>query len=611
MLQRSFCFDPSRAESGSYTRALPDVDRHKCRRIPLYLIVSFFLLFCGAGRCYAQPLAVTAVSTVACSGPGTITITAIGGAGAGTYQYAVDALPFQASPVFTDPTLLAGPHTVHVTDGVTTADGSIIIGCITIAGVTKSSAVCGNNGSFTIATTGGTAPVLYSIDGVNFQASGTFSGLGGGTYTITIIDAGNTVLTTTTTLFDIIGANVTTTETPATCLNNDGGIVVSATGGVSPLLYSLDNSTYGATTNYGGLASGEHTVLVKDGNGCVATARPTVPLSNNLTLTPSADAAICQGKSTQLNVTANLANTTYSWTPATGLSSTTIANPVANPTTTTTYLVKGTFGVCTQPGTVTVTVNPAPVADAGLPVTTCYGKSVQLKGSGSTEFKWLPLTFLDNATLADPTVVQPTATTVYHLMVTDNIGCTSLNDASVTVTVTPPPQLFAGNDTNVVAGEPVPLHAVDVINSGFTQWLWTPADGLNDPTLQSPVLGAATQTVTYIVTATTDAGCKGVDTMTVKVFAAADLYVPNAFSPNHDGHNDVLRVIAPSMRELKAFSVYDRWGAQVFTTANAAVGWDGMRNGKAMAPGVYVWMAVGVDYQGRTVERRGTVMLVR
>jgi gliding motility-associated-like protein len=72
-----------------------------------------------------------------------------------------------------------------------------------------------------------------------------------------------------------------------------------------------------------------------------------------------------------------------------------------------------------------------------------------------------------------------------------------------------------------------------------------------------------------------------------------------------------LRVVASSIRLLKVFAVYDRWGSQLFTSTNPAVGWDGTFNGREMPAGVYVWVVVGVDYAGKTVERKGTVVLVR
>ncbi len=67
----------------------------------------------------------------------------------------------------------------------------------------------------------------------------------------------------------------------------------------------------------------------------------------------------------------------------------------------------------------------------------------------------------------------------------------------------------------------------------------------------------------------------------------------------------------PGIKTFKYFTIFDRWGRQVFTTTNAGVGWDGTLNGRTLETGVYVWMAMGVDVNGRTVQQKGTVVLVR
>jgi gliding motility-associated-like protein len=461
----------------------------------------------------------------------------------------------------------------------------------------------------------------YSIDnGVNWQASPIFPNLKGNGvvyYPVWVKDGANTIGGTSQSLSTLGGAAPLTTATDATCANNDGALHVEPNGGNPPFTFKIDKGSYGSpatSADFTGLVSGDHTVFVMDVNGCEGSDVVNVPLNNTLVLTMGGDATICEGDKATLRATSPN-GVSFSWTPATGLSNPTALQPVANPQTTTTYTLTATWAGCTQTGTETVNVNPAPVADAGPGETTCYGKDVVLKGggmgTGPLSYRWRPTTFLSSSTTSGPTVVTPTATTTYTLKVTDGNGCTSLNDASVTVKVTPPPQVFAGNDTNVVAGQPVPLHATDVSNTGFTDYSWAPAAGLSSGTGQDVVVVAAGETTSYVVTATTAQGCLGVDSVTVKVFDEADLYVPSAFSPNHDGHNDVLRVVGPSIRALKVFAVYDRYGGQVFTTSNLAVGWDGTRDGRALPPGVYVWMAVGVDFAGKVVERKGTVVLVR
>jgi gliding motility-associated-like protein len=358
------------------------------------------------------------------------------------------------------------------------------------------------------------------------------------------------------------------------------------------------------------LASGPQTITIVDDNGCQTAGTVSVPLDTNLTMTMDAAATICEGTATPLNVTSNA--TSFSWSPATGLSSATIEQPLANPSTTTTYTLTARLGVCTQTGSTVITVLPAPAADAGKPVSTCYGESVQLQGSGGVNYQWSPSTYLNSTTIANPTMRNPVSSVVYSLTVIDANGCTSLKPATVAVTVKAPYRVDAGNDTSILLGQPVQLRAVDVDNVGFNQFSWSPETGLDNPGISNPVATLPqTGVYTYVVTATAADGCSGSDTITVKVFSRGDIYVPNAFTPNHDGHNDVLRAIPVGVKDFRGFSVFDRWGNRVFETTNAAIGWDGTVNGRELPMGTYVWMAAGVDLSGQLVERKGTVILVR
>jgi gliding motility-associated-like protein len=613
------------------------------RRIStLYPCFFALLLFAGVGRGYGQiTISVQSTSSCASSPPSsTVTVHAIGTVG--TTLYALDlanppnpVYPFQANN-FVFNNVAQGTHIVTVLDnsGNPATSFTFTIDCLNLI-ITQTSASCGSkNGTLRVATYQSSDPsvapalvdttkalgYLYSIDlGTTWQSSPTFNNLPAKIYDVWVKDPNNTVGMTSFMLGGLIKATPNPTlNQNATCANNDGIVDVTATGVAPPYAYKIDNGTYGTSTtspvSFSGLTTGDHTVWVEDANGCEQSAPINVPLTNNLQLTMGADPTICQGKTTVLNATSPN-GVSFSWTPTASLVDSKILRPIAKPTTTTTYTLVATWGPCTQTGTETVIVNPAPVANAGTVGPTCYGKSIGLNGSGTgvptLSYSWRPSTFLDDATLASPTVVSPTATTIYHLQVTDGNNCTSLNNAEVKVTVPAPPQLFAGNDTNVVAGQPVPLHAVDVSNSGFLTYEWTPAIGLMGANNVDAVVLAAQTTQTYTVKGTTAVGCVGVDSMTVKVFTKSDIFVPNAFSPNHDGHNDVLRVVASSIQQLHEFAVFDRGGAKVFTTSNAAVGWDGTWNGRTMPPGVYVWMAVGWDWQGRLVERKGTVVLVR
>jgi len=164
---------------------------------------------------------------------------------------------------------------------------------------------------------------------------------------------------------------------------------------------------------------------------------------------------------------------------------------------------------------------------------------------------------------------------------------------------------FAGNDTIAVVTQPIQLNA-----TGGTNYEWSPPDFLNNSHISNPV-ATLTNNQTYVLAVKNVDGCEAKDTLTIKVFEHLDVYVPSAFTPNGDGRNDILHIVAPGLKELFYFRVYNRWGQPMFETKDLAKGWDGRINGQLPETGVYVWIMKGATYLGNVVERKGTVTLIR
>jgi gliding motility-associated-like protein len=489
-------------------------------------------------------------------------------------------------------------------------------GTLTFSTQTNNTATCGNsNGSITVTNVlGGNGNYQYSIDGGAFQSSPTFNNLAAGNHTINVED--NATPPDQGTLMVGMGSIAGPTSfapvpISASCLNNDGEVdVTNVIGGTMPYQYSANGGAYGPNPLLTGLPGGLQNITVEDANGCTVTQPIDVSINNTLTLTMGAGATICQGTRTTLTLTTNA--TVFSWSPAASLNNDTIAEPVASPGTTTTYSVMANLGICISTGTETVTVLPAPIAAATPPeVTICYGQSTQLQGSGGVTYEWLPTTWLSDSTVSNPVVQAPQKSITYGLTVTGTNGCTSIQPALVLVVVTPPPVVFAGDDTAILIGQTLQLNAVDVNNSGFTSYQWSPAVGLDNPGIPDPI-ATVTADITYVVTATTPQGCVGTDTIMIKAVNTSDIIVPNAFRPDGgNGKNDILRPHAVGIQTLKYFAVYDRWGQRVYFTTNEGGGWDGTVGGQAQPMGTYVWMAQGLDFSGRSVVRQGTVILIR
>ena len=117
--------------------------------------------------------------------------------------------------------------------------------------------------------------------------------------------------------------------------------------------------------------------------------------------------------------------------------------------------------------------------------------------------------------------------------------------------------------------------------------------------------------ITYTLTAQNANGCTGIDDIKITVFEGPEIYVPNAFTPNGDGKNDVLKAIPIGLKEFKFFMVFNTYGQQIFSTVNPAIGWDGNFKGAKQGIGTYVWITEGINYKGTTLQRKGTVILIR
>jgi gliding motility-associated-like protein len=178
---------------------------------------------------------------------------------------------------------------------------------------------------------------------------------------------------------------------------------------------------------------------------------------------------------------------------------------------------------------------------------------------------------------------------------------------TVVTTVQPLPVVAVSPaDTIVLMGGRVMLRGE--LSGDVVSYQWTPAGLLVDPQSATPETVALQDSVGFVLTAETAAGCTSSASAKVLVYRA--LAMPNAFTPNGDGVNDLFRIPAGATMTLTEFSVYDRWGTRVFDTRDVSQGWDGWFGWRPAPAGVYVYVVVGYDLRG-PVSAKGTVVLVR
>ncbi len=190
------------------------------------------------------------------------------------------------------------------------------------------------------------------------------------------------------------------------------------------------------------------------------------------------------------------------------------------------------------------------------------------------------------------------------LSASNSFGCrdTALKAISVLGT-----QVHAGGDTIVLNNVDVQLGA-----TAESSVKWRPAtfmdnDTLIDPTFNFPTVGV----YQYVLESTNELGCIGRDTVTITVTDKEYFFVPNAFTPNGDGLNDIVKITSVGLSKLMGFKIFNRYGEQIFSTLDIKTGWDGMYKGKALPIGTYFWIGEGINYRGDRVINKGDITLLK
>jgi gliding motility-associated-like protein len=153
---------------------------------------------------------------------------------------------------------------------------------------------------------------------------------------------------------------------------------------------------------------------------------------------------------------------------------------------------------------------------------------------------------------------------------------------------------------------PLDLHARTI---GETV-LWSPVVQLNDATSFNPVFKGNTEQL-YTIDIKTKTGCITTDTQMVKLVKSIEIYVPNAFTPNGDGKNDILRPVMYGIKQLHYFRVYNRWGQLFYQTQNIKDGWDGLFKSAKQEMQTLVWVIEAMGVDGNIYAKKGTTILIR
>ena len=242
----------------------------------------------------------------------------------------------------------------------------------------------------------------------------------------------------------------------------------------------------------------------------------------------------------------------------------------------------------------------------------CIGQSKNLQAGGATSYQWSPSAGLDNDSTATP-IAKPAVTTNYKVIGTDDKGCFT-DTGYVMVEVAAFPKVNAGADKKIAAG--VALDLVPSLSTDVTEVRWS-TTGAIFRNSESAITVKPLENTEYTVEVKNAAGCAASDKVNVTVTkAGGELFIPNTFSPNADGVNDVFYPRSTASVKIISLKIINRYGALVFertgfNTNDVNAGWDGNYRGAKLLPDIYLYVISITDAENNTQTTQGDIALIR
>lgn len=309
----------------------------------------------------------------------------------------------------------------------------------------------------------------------------------------------------------------------------------------------------------------------------------------------------CEGDTPTELTTAAVMGGSIEWRNSTGtvLGTETTFTPTLTVGTTDIYVYEVLGGCESEPTIVTITVQEAPTISLPDGFSICLGDSVLV----TAENNGYDIIWSDGQT-GETVWLKPEVTTTYTANTSNPCG-SDMDD--IVITVYDLPVIETSNDTVVGAGGEVELWVETDIPATYS---WSPEvlDCITDDC--SEVYDVPDRATAYVVTVTDENGCITTDTVFVDVNGYMEVFVPNIFSPNGDGVNDILIVYGPRLFDFK-MEIYDRWGKRVYISDDQKEGWDGTFNDKLLALQTFVYVLTGETVLGESVRKEGNVTIIK
>lgn len=565
-------------------------------------------------------LAQTAITPITCHGGGDGTVTISVAGGTANYNLWIDASAQQQTLTSTAQSAIfnnmnGGTHTVTVVDDhqcTATLDVTFVdpdaMGT-EVNATTDVTCFGQSDGAATFTITGGTLPYVVTLDPnipditLNNEDPYTINTLWAATYNVNIVDAHGCTAT-----MNIVINQPDTLDAEARVVSNvqcfgasDGHVAASATGGTVPYNFVWDDEHHDADLE--NVVTGFYVVTVTDFNGCIATDTAYVSEPELLSLELVSVTESCNGEETAvIDVDVNGGTPGFNFIWSNGATTDSIFNLGVGFYTVTVTDANG----C--PDTMTVEVPFHALPDFTISVTNAYcdrpDGTATVVGENTQNY-----TYNWHAANNPDAPFNDALTGGNYVLTVDDGVCTL--DLPFTITNIPgPTAAFTADPTTFIQGATVRFH--DESEGTIVTWEYDFGDGYSISQRSPLHLYQEAGEYQTVLTVTDDHNCFDSASVIITIIPEVTIYVPNAFTPNTDGINDVwMPVLDNNGHDNYELVIYNRWGQLIFRSNEPQVGWDGTINGNDAPGAVYVYAITYQNLMGKVFKKEGTITLIR
>jgi len=474
------------------------------------------------------------------------------------------------------------------------------------------------DGLIETSTTGGTFPYSYVWN--NELITPNIYSLEQGIYTLTVTDANGCIDTLSASILEPIPINTTITASTTICPGETTIIEATTTGGTGNIMYFWSNGVTLSSQIVSPVQTIEYQVYSTDNNGCEGATVSTIVLVNDInlsSLTVAPDTAVCNGEEAIVyaDFIPGIGAYTFNWSNGLG---TNLGPHTVTPAQSTNYTISVTDDCGnTLTETVDVTVNPLPNVQLSPQTSIGCGEAVFNLQNNSTyvaqdQYNW---NFGDNTFSTSTTPEKKyTQTGIYDVMliVTSAQGCIEMANTTLNAVVNPKANAsFSFSPNEEINTLNAKLYFTNHTTAA-TIYQWNFGDGIFSTEKEPMHKYEEKGTYTITLFANNNFGCSDTYQEEITVYPAYTFYIPNAFTPDGDGLNDIFTAVGEEIEEFE-MQIFNRWGEKIHETYSLEKGWDGSaKSGSEVSEqGVYVYNIRLKDYTGQLHRFTGKVTLLK